>query len=132
VEAVQAGMSEGVQRMRKRIPGVKVIGATLTTALGATNPSHGFTEQDEKRKALNEFIRGSGVFDAVLDFDQATLDPDTGQLKPEFVHNTTTGGEGDKLHPNRLGYLAMGMAIDIEQFKPPAAKPAPKTIKRKK
>jgi hypothetical protein len=35
------------------------------------------------------------------------------------VHNTTTGGEGDKLHPNRLGYLAMGMAIDIEQFKPP-------------
>jgi len=132
VEAVQAGMSEGVQRMRKRIPGVKVIGATLTTALGSTNPSHGFAEQDEKRKALNEFIRGSGVFDAVLDFDQATLDPDTGQLKPEFVHNTTTGGEGDKLHPNRLGYLAMGMAIDIEQFKPPAAKPAPKPVRRKK
>lgn len=119
VEAVQAGMREGVARMRKRIRGVKVIGATLTTALGATNPSHGFAEQDEKRKALNEFIRGSGLFDAVLDFDQATLDPATGQLKPEFVHNTTTGGEGDKLHPNRLGYLAMGMAIDIEQFKPP-------------
>jgi lysophospholipase L1-like esterase len=132
VDAVQAGMREGVARMRKRIPGVKVIGATLTTALGSTNPSHGFAEQDEKRKALNEFIRGSGVFDAVLDFDQATLDPDTGQLKPEFVHNTTTGGEGDKLHPNRVGYLAMGMAIDIAQFKPPAAKPAPKTIKRKK
>jgi lysophospholipase L1-like esterase len=132
VEAVQAGMREGVARMRKRIPGVKVSGATLPTALGSTNPSHGFAEQDEKRKALNEFIRGSGTFDTVLDFDQATLDPDTGQLKPEFVHNTTTGGEGDKLHPNRLGYLAMGMAIDIGQFKPPAAKADGKPLRRKK
>jgi lysophospholipase L1-like esterase len=126
VEAVQAGMREGVARIRKRIPGVKVIGATVTTALGATNPSHGFAEQDEKRKALNEFIRASGVFDAVADFDRATLDPDSGQLKPEFVHNTTTGGEGDKLHPNRLGYVAMGMSIDLDLFKVPSAKAARK------
>jgi lysophospholipase L1-like esterase len=119
-EEVQAGMREGVARMRKRLPGVKVIGATLTTALGSSSAAHGSPEQDQKRKALNEFIRGSGVFDAVMDFDAATLDPATGQLKPEFVHNTTTGGEGDKLHPNRLGYLSMGMAIDLGLFKPPA------------
>ena len=128
-EAVQDGMKEGVARLRKRIPGVKVIGATLTPALGATNANHGFPEQDEKRKALNEFIRTSGVFDAVVDFDKVTINPDTGQLRPEFVHNTTTGGEGDKLHPNRLGYLAMGMAFDLDTFKPvdpkPVAKPAP-------
>jgi lysophospholipase L1-like esterase len=121
-DQVQAAMREGVLRMRKRIPGVKVIGATVTPALGATNPSHGFAEQDDKRKALNQFIRASGVFDAVVDFDQATLDPGTGQLRPELVHNTTTGGDGDKLHPNRLGYLSMGMAIDLGLFKPAGGK----------
>jgi lysophospholipase L1-like esterase len=115
--AVQEGMKEGVARLRARIPGVRVIGATLTTALNSTSAAHGFPEQDEKRKALNNFIRTSGVFDAVADFDKVALDPATGQLKPEFVHNTTTGGEGDRLHPNRLGYLAMGMAIDLEALK---------------
>ena len=128
VEAVQAAMQEGVARIRARLPRAKVIGATLTPALGSTNASHGTPEQDEKRKQLNSFIRSSGVFDAAIDFDRVASDPATGQLKPEFVHNTTTGGEGDKLHPNRLGYVAMGMSIDIEQFKPPAAKPASKPV----
>lgn len=122
VATVEAGLREGVARMRKKLPGVKVIGATLTTALGSTSAAHGFAEQDEKRKALNEFIRTSGLFDAVADFDGATLDPETGQLRREFVHNTTAGGPGDKLHPNRLGYLAMGYAIDLGLFKPPATK----------
>ena len=122
VEAVQAAMQEGAARIRARLPNAKLIGATLTPALGSTNAAHGTPEQDEKRKALNTFIRSSGVFDAVVDFDAVATDPATGQLKTEFVHNTTTGGEGDKLHPNRLGYVAMGMAIDIAQFKPPASK----------
>ena len=82
-------------------------------------------EQDAKRKALNEFIRAPGVFDGVADFDSATRDPATGGLKPEFVHNTTTGGDGDKLHPNRLGYIAMGMAVDLNTMRPLAAKAAP-------
>src|SRR5437016_2489186 len=125
VEAVQAAMKEGVERIRARMPGVRVIGATLTPALGATNAAHGFAEQDEKRKALNEFIRASGVFDGVADFDSATRDPATGGLKPEFVHNTTTGGDGDRLHPNRLGYIAMGMAVDLNMMRPLAAKAAP-------
>jgi lysophospholipase L1-like esterase len=114
VEAVQGGMREIVRRIRARIPGVRVIGATLTPALGADNPNHGFPEQDEKRKALNEFIRTGGLFDGVVDFDKAVVDPTTGSLKAEFVHNTTTGGAGDRLHPNRLGYIAMGMAIDLD------------------
>ncbi len=37
--------------------------------------------------------------------------------RPEFVPESTTGGAGDKLHPNRAGYLAMGMAIDLDLFK---------------
>jgi len=60
----------------------------------------------------------SGLFDGVIDFDKATLDPQTGGLKPEFVPDSTTGGPGDKLHPNRAGYLAMGMAIDLDLLQP--------------
>src|SRR5947209_6621701 len=122
VEAVQAGMKEAVGRIRARIPGVRVIGATLTPAVGANNPNHGFPEQDEKRKALNEFIRAGGVFDGVADFDKVIADPATGAMKAEFVPNTTVGGAGDNLHPNRLGYVAMGMAIDLELVAPVAAK----------
>ena len=70
-------------------------------------------EQDEKRKALNAFVRGSGLFDAVVDFDAATLDPGTGGLRPEMVPDSTTGGPGDRLHPNRAGYLAMGASADL-------------------
>src|SRR5256712_7148288 len=125
VEAVQAGMREAVGRIRSRVPGVGVIGATLPPALGATNANHGLPEHAANRKPPNEFIRASGVFDGVADFDSATRDPATGGLKPEFVHNTTTGGDGDKLHPNRLGYIAMGMAIDLNTMRPLAAKAAP-------
>jgi lysophospholipase L1-like esterase len=116
VAAVTAGMREGVARMRAR--GIRVIGATVASALGATNPNHGFPEQDANRKALNEFIRTSGTFDGVADFDRATLDPSTGGLRAEFVPDSTIGGPGDKLHPNRAGYLAMGLAIDLDLLLP--------------
>jgi hypothetical protein len=96
----------------------------LTPALGANNPNHGFPEQDEKRKALNEFIRTSGVFDGVADFDRVIIDPATGAMRPQFVHNTTVGGAGDNLHPNRLDYVAMGMAIDLDLVAPAPAKAA--------
>jgi len=122
VEAVQAGMKEAVGRLRARIPGIRVIGATVTPAVGANNPNHGFPEQDAKRKALNEFIRTGGVFDGVADFDKVIADPATGAMKAEFVPNTTVGGAGDNLHPNRLGYVAMGMAIDLELVAPGPAK----------
>ena len=118
LETVRDGMKEIVTRIRMRRPEMRIIGATLTSALGASNAAHGFAEQDEKRKALNDFIRTSGLFDGVADFDKATLDPQTGELKPEFVPESTTGGRGDKLHPNRAGYLAMGLSIDLDLIKP--------------
>ena len=114
VEAVQAGMREVVGRIRAKIPGVRVIGATVVSALGSTSAAHGSAAEDEKRKQLNEFIRHSGVFDGVADFDGATLDPATGGLRAEFVPDSTIGGAGDKLHPNRAGYLAMAMAVDLK------------------
>ncbi len=120
-ETVREAMKQGVARLRARRPEMRLIGATVVSALGSTSPAHGFAEQDQKRKLLNEFIRTSGLFDAVIDFDKATLDPQGGGLKPEFVPESTTGGPGDKLHPNRAGYLAMAMAINLDLFKPKPA-----------
>jgi hypothetical protein len=34
-------------------------------------------------------------------------------MRAEFVPESTSGGPGDKIHPNRVGYLAMGSAIDL-------------------
>jgi lysophospholipase L1-like esterase len=116
LETVQAAVKETVGRIRARRPEIRVIGATVVTALGSSSAAHGFPEQDAKRKALNDFIRTSGLFDGVIDFDKVTVDTETGSLKPEFVPESTTGGAGDKLHPNRAGYLAMGMAIDLGLF----------------
>ncbi len=118
LETVQKGMKEVVGRIRARRPDIRIFGATVVSALGSSNAAHGFPEQDQKRRALDDFIRTGGLFDAVIDFDRATLDPPSGGLKPEFVPESTTGGAGDKLHPNRAGYLAMGMAIDLDLFKP--------------
>jgi lysophospholipase L1-like esterase len=112
-------LADGVAAIRKRIPGVRVIGATVTTAFNNMGPAHGFAEQDMKRQALNDFIRGSGVFDGVIDFDKVTANRETGELQAEFVPDSTMGGPGDKLHPNRLGYLAMGQAIDLNLFGTP-------------
>ncbi|MEQ1945737.1 MAG: GDSL-type esterase/lipase family protein [Bryobacteraceae bacterium] len=117
VESIQAGYREGVARIRAKFPGVRVIGGTLTSALGSkSNGGRGTPEGDTKRKAINEFIRHTDLFDGVADFDKATLDPRTGELRPEFVPDSTIGGPGDKLHPNRLGYQAMGNAVNVELF----------------
>jgi len=118
VEAVEASMTDIVGRIRARLPSVRIIGATLISALGSSNAAHGAPEEDVKRKALNEFIRQSRSFDGVVDFDKVTLDPQTGGMRPEFVLESTTGGPGDKLHPNRAGYLAMGNAVDLNLLIP--------------
>jgi len=116
VETVEAAMREIAGRIRAKIRGVRLVGATVVSALGSTNAAHGSAAEDEKRRTLNQFIRTSGLFDGVADFDQATLDPNSGGLRAEFVRDSTTGGPGDKLHPNRAGYLAMAMSIDLKML----------------
>jgi lysophospholipase L1-like esterase len=116
VDVVTSAMRDVVSRLRAAIPGVTVVGATVVSALHSTNAAHGSAEEDVKRQALNAFIRTSGVFDAVADFDAATIDPATGELQPAFVADSTTGGPGDKLHPNRAGYLAMAGAVDLARL----------------
>ena len=112
-EAVIQGLRDGVARLHAK--GIKVIGATVTSALGAASGS-GKPEVDAARKQVNEFIRKGGLFDGLADFDAATLDPATGSLKAEFQPNSSIGGAGDKLHPNRAGYRAMGYAVDLAFF----------------
>ena len=74
---------------------------------------------DANRQILNTFIRTSGVFDGVEDFDTATLDPATGNMKAEYVPNSQfTELPWDYLHPNHAGYQAMAAAVDIAAFKP--------------
>lgn len=113
-DTVMKAMEETVAHIRERRPEMRIIGATLVPALGATNPNHGFIEQDEKRKTLNSFIRTSLVFDGFVDFDKVTIDAATGGMKAEFVPSSTDSGPGDKLHPNRAGYVAMGQSIDLD------------------
>jgi lysophospholipase L1-like esterase len=115
-EAIIAGMKELVSRVRAR-GRIKVIGATITSALGA-NGNSGTADANQRRQAVNTFIRTAGLFDAVADFDAATVDPGTGGLRDMFVPNSTVGGAGDRLHPNRAGYQAMGSAIELKIFAP--------------
>jgi len=58
----------------------------------------------------------------VIDFDAATLDSATGEIKAMYQPNSSVGGPGDRLHPNRAGYAAMANAIDLALV---AVRPAP-------
>lgn len=113
-EAVIGGIQTLVGLVRKHDPKIKIVQATITSSLGSTN---GTPELDARRQAINAFIRSAGIFDAVVDFDAVTVDPGTGELRREFLPNSTTAVI-DRLHPNRAGYLAMGQAVDIDTLVP--------------
>ena len=110
-DAVIDGIKEGVRRIRAH--GSRILMGTMTSALGSTAAA-GTAEVDSRRQAVNAFIRSSDLFDGIIDFDAATRDPRTGGLRPEFQPNSSIGGPGDGLHPNRAGYLAMANAVDLK------------------
>ncbi|MFJ9829679.1 SGNH/GDSL hydrolase family protein [Streptomyces sp. NPDC101160] len=87
--------------------GIKVVGATLTPIKG----SFYFTPENEaKREAFNEWVRTSGAYDAVVDFDRAVADPaDTDRMLPAY-------DSGDHLHPGDAGYRAMADALDLDEL----------------
>jgi len=92
---------------RAHAAGLLIYGATLTPFEGAAY----FTpEGEQKRTALNEWIRTSRVYDGVIDFDAATRDP---QHPTRFL---AAYNSGDDLHPNDAGYKAMAEAIDLALF----------------
>lgn len=90
--------------------GIKVFGSPLMPFEGAGYYSeHGAVT----REAVNQWIRTSGAFDAVIDFDAVTRDPaHPTKMKAEF-------DSGDHLHPNDAGYKAMADAIDLALFAVP-------------
>ena len=87
--------------------GIRAIGCTLIPYEGA-----GYSRENGEavREALNTWIRTSGAYDAVVDFEAATRDPaNPKRIRPEF-------DPGDHLHPNNLGYEAMANAVDLSLF----------------
>jgi lysophospholipase L1-like esterase len=104
-----AALKQLIERAHEH--GIKAIGCTLTPYEGAAY----YSESGELvRMAVNQWIRassnGAGAFDAVVDFEAATRDPDhPKQLRPGFDN-------GDHLHPNDAGYQAMANAIDLSIF----------------
>jgi lysophospholipase L1-like esterase len=100
------GYRQLIERARTR--GLRVYGATLLPCEGA----NGCTPEGEvKRKAVNEWIRTSNAYDAVIDFDAVTRDPNSPtKLLPLY-------DSGDHLHPSDAGYQAMGNAVNLELFK---------------
>jgi lysophospholipase L1-like esterase len=87
--------------------GIKAIGATLTPYGGA---GYSTDKGEQIREAVNDWIRSSGTFDGVVDFDQIVRDPaKTTWFNPAY-------DSGDHLHPSDAGYKAMGAGIDLKLF----------------
>lgn len=94
--------------VRARERGLRVYGATLTPYAGA-----GFywsEDGEADRQAVNEWIRRSGEFDAVIDFDAAIRDPE----RPDRLARRFDSG--DHLHPSPEGYAEMGRFVDLSLF----------------
>lgn len=104
VEGLKAGYRQLVERAHAH--GVRVIGATILPFSG-TKTYRSDADADADRQAVNAWIRTSGVFDAVADFDATARDPDHPErLKAEY-------DSGDLLHPSPAGYRAMAAAIPL-------------------
>ena len=91
---------------------VRLIGATLPPFEGALSgtplANYYNSEKDSLRQEINSWIRESGAFDAVVDFDAVLRDPENpARLKPAF-------DSGDHLHPGDTGNRAMADAVDLD------------------
>ena len=103
------GHRQLIARAKER--GLKIYGATLTPFEGTVFPGYFTAAGEAKRQAVNAWIRGSGEFDAVIDFDRVIRDPASpGRMLPAY-------DSGDHLHPNDAGYQAMANAIDLSLFR---------------
>ena len=89
--------------------GLRIFGATLLPFQGA---GYYTAAGEATREAVNTWIRTSGAFDGVIDFDAVMRDPaDPLRLNPAY-------DSGDHLHPNDAGYQAMADAISLEMLLP--------------
>jgi lysophospholipase L1-like esterase len=94
---------------RAHAHGLRIYGATITPYAGSSYYHPGALSEAD-RQAVNEWIRASGHFDAVIDFDAVVRDPQhPDQLLPAY-------DSGDHLHPSPAGYKAMGNSIQLDLF----------------
>jgi len=96
------GLRQLIERAHQH--GVRVFGATLTPFEGAEYYS---AEGEAIRQEVNQWIRTSGVFDGVFDFDAAVRDP------KHPAHFLEQCDSGDHLHPSAAGFKAMAETVDI-------------------
>ncbi|MGW0804950.1 SGNH/GDSL hydrolase family protein [Nonomuraea sp. NPDC002799] len=92
---------------RAHAHGVRVYATTIAPYEGTEIYT---PEGESARQAVNEWIRGGGAFDAVLDFDAVWHDPDRPSRISEDFH------AGDHLHGNDAGYQALADSIDLSLF----------------
>ena len=93
--------------------GIRVLGATITPFARSFDDLPDFRafyspEKDAMREEVNAWIRSSGAFDGVIDFDRVLRDPD----RPDSLLDAYNSG--DNLHPNDAGYKAMAESIDLD------------------
>ena len=109
--AVIAGMQDIIQRVKAR--GLKIIGVTIiprhNVSPSGTNTGWNPTKT-AIRNQVNDWIRHSGAFDAVLDFDAVVRDPAT----PDLLYPAFNCGDG--IHPSPTGYYQMGKAANLAVF----------------
>jgi lysophospholipase L1-like esterase len=99
---------------RAHLHGMRIIGATLTpfedTFKGTPLEGYYNPEKEQKRQAVNDWIRTSGEFDGVIDFDAVAQDPN------HPSHILAKFDSGDHLHPQDDGYKAMADSIDLKML----------------
>ncbi len=104
--ASAASLADGYRQLvaRGRARGIKVYGATLLPFESSPYYTAG---RDTIRQAVNGWIRGSGAFDGIIDFDALLRDPGhPARLLPAW-------DSGDHLHPNDAGYQRMANAVPL-------------------
>lgn len=90
--------------MRARVRGLGVLGATLPPF---ENHVYYLPAREAVRQRVNDWIRTSGAYDAVVDVDAVLRDPARpARLLPAY-------DSGDHLHPNDAGYEAMARAVPL-------------------
>lgn len=102
------GLIDGYRQviLRAHARGVRVIGATLLPFTG-TGFYRSDADADADRQAVNTWIRTSGQFDGVIDFDAVVRDP----AAPERL--AARYDLGDHLHLSPAGYRALAQAVPL-------------------